>query len=129
MKKSDSLLSVERVEAENAALLLEVVDSILTRLDPSVADVPDPHHPVQIANTHVRLAMGFLAAALTGEEAPPPSGLFRYLARIFGGAVPCVQEIRGRVGKRQSAGYICELAGMINSSNDRDASPLGPPPD
>lgn len=83
MKKPDSQLSEERLEAENAALLLEVVDSILKRLDPSAVAEPDPQHPLQIANAHVRLAMACLTAALTGEDSPPPSSLFGYLARIF----------------------------------------------
>ena len=82
MKKSDSLLSVERVEAENAALLLEVADSILTMLDPPAATEPDPQHPVQVASMHVRLAMGCLTHALTGED--PPSSFYGYFARILG---------------------------------------------
>ena len=85
MKKSDSQLSAERLGAENAVLLLEVVESILRRIDPApAATEPDQGRPVQLAYAHVRLAMGCLTAALTGEEAGPPSSLFLYLARVFG---------------------------------------------
>ena len=84
MKKSQSQLSTERLAAENAVLLLEVVDNLLRRIDPSTTPEPDPRRPLQIATVHVRSAMSLLTAALTGEEAPPPSGLFRYLARVFG---------------------------------------------
>ena len=88
MKKSDSQLMAERLGVENAALLLQVVDSILRKIDPALATEPDPERPVQVASANVRLAMSCLTAALTGEETP--SSLFNYLARSFEGqALAC----------------------------------------
>ena len=80
-KESDSQLLAARMEAENAALLLQVVDRILGRIDLSTTLESDPQHPVRIACTHVRLALAYLTDALTGEDTP--SSLFGYLARIF----------------------------------------------
>ena len=81
--KSDSELAADRLAAENAVLLLEVVDSTLRRIDPPTSDEPDRRHPVQMAGAYVRLAMGSLAAALTGGDTTP-SGLFDYISRVFG---------------------------------------------
>ena len=81
--KSDSQLKAERLGAENAVLLLDVVDSILRRIDPPTTNVARPATPCTIvAYAHVRIGnLVAVTAALTGKETP--SSLYSYLARVF----------------------------------------------